>query len=370
EAVVRHDVIAFVSAVAEKMPPELGRWVHYGCTSYDIVDTALGWMLKRSMEALLPRVVTLRNAAATLARAHVATPCIGRTHGVHAEPTAFGHKMAVFVAALDRSLERLERARDAVCIGKLSGAVGSFAHLDPGVEAAVCERLGLAADPVSTQVVNRDRHAELLSAMAICGSVGEQMALEVRLLARTETREAQEPFAKGQKGSSAMPHKRNPVNCEKVCGLSRLLRGFATTAMENVALWHERDISHSSVERVILPDAFCTLAHILDTLGRVYGGLVVFPERMQHNLDLSGGFVYSGQVLLALVRTGVTREEAYSHVQAAALAAADGNGTFQGNLEADAWVTKLISTDEIAACFDLQKHLKHVPAILERVGIA
>jgi len=369
EATVRHDVIAFVSALAERLPPELGRYVHWGLTSYDVVDTALGLMLRRSVDALLPRVARLRDATASLARAHAATPCVGRTHGVHAEPTSFGHKLAVHVAALDRGRARLERARDAVAVGKLSGAVGTFAHLPPDVEAEVCRRLGLTPDPVSTQVVNRDRHAELVCALATVGATCEAMALEVRLLARTEVGEAEEPFAKGQKGSSAMPHKRNPVDCEKVCGLARLLRGYALAALENVALWHERDISHSSVERVVLPDACCALAHMLDTLGRVFGGLVVHPERMAANLALTGGRVFSGQVLLALVATGATREEAYAHVQAAAHAAADGRGTFRGNLAADPWVAPRLTAEALAACFDPQRHLTHVPEILRRAGI-
>jgi adenylosuccinate lyase len=320
ERETNHDVIAFLTAFRETIPSaDAARWVHHGMTSSDLVDTAQAVLLTRSADLVLTEADRLVAALKRRAIEHWDTVCAGRTHGIHAEPTTFGHKLAAFAFAVARSRERLRAARAAVAVGSISGAVGTYSNLDPAVEAHVCARLGLAVEPVATQVVARDRHAELLSALAILGAAVEQVGLEVRHLQRTEVREAAEPFGKGQKGSSAMPHKRNPILCERICGLARVLRANALVALENVALWHERDISHSSAERVVLADSL-TAAHYQARLAvRVVEGLEVDAARMRANLDATGGLVYSSQVLLALVEQGMGRDEAYKVVQAAAM---------------------------------------------------
>jgi adenylosuccinate lyase len=301
------------------------------------------------------------------AEEHRRTPMIGRTHGVHAEPMTFGLKLALWYAELQRSLDRMLSARNAVAVGKISGAVGTFAHLDPQIEERVCARLGLQPAPVSSQVIQRDRHAQLLTTLAIVGASLEKFALEIRGLQKTEIGEVEEPFAKGQKGSSAMPHKRNPIGCEQITGLARLLRGNATAALENVALWHERDISHSSVERVILPDSFIALDHMLRRFTRIVRGMVVYPERMRENLERSRGVVFSGSVLLELARRGVSREQAYEWVQRNAMRSFHEQRDFKSLLLADADITGVLSTADIEKAFDLNDQFRNVDAIFERV---
>jgi adenylosuccinate lyase len=319
EQETNHDVIAFLTAFVETIPGDAGRWVHYGMTSSDLLDTALGATLARATDLVLAKADRLVAVLKARALEHWDMLCAGRTHGVQAEPTTFGHKLAMFAFAVDRGRTRLRAARNAVAVGSISGAVGTYSNIDPFVEAYVCERLGLGIEPVATQVVARDRHAELLTALAVLGASVEQIGLEVRHLQRTEVREAEEPFGAGQKGSSAMPHKRNPIIAERICGLARLLRGHAVAALENVALWHERDISHSSVERVILPDALIAAHYQLHLAARVIEGLRVFPERMRANLEATGGLLSSSQVLLVLVEQGMGRDDAYKLVQAAAM---------------------------------------------------
>ena len=324
EATTDHDVIAFLSAFAETIPDPDGtnpaRWVHHGMTSSDLLDTALGATLARASDLVAAKADALVGALKQRALEHWGDVCAGRTHGVQAEPTTFGHKLAGFAFAVDRGRARLRAARAAVAVGSISGAVGTYSNLDPFVESYVCERLGLGVEPAATQVVARDRHAELLSALAILGASVEQIGTEVRHLQRTEVREVEEPFREGQRGSSAMPHKRNPIKAERLCGIARLLRGNALAAMENVALWHERDISHSSTERVILPDSLIAADYQLDLARTLVEGLRVFPDRMRHNLEATGGLLSSSRVLLELIESqGLARDEAYATVQAAAM---------------------------------------------------
>jgi len=319
ERETNHDVIAFLTAFMRTIPGDAGRWVHYGMTSSDLVDTAYGVTLARATDLVLAKADTLVAALKRRALQEWDTVCVGRTHGVQAEPTTFGHKLAQFAFSVDRGRTRLRDARDGIAIGSISGAVGTYSNIDPFVEDYVCQRLGLSIEPVATQVVARDRHAALLTAIATLAASVEQIAVEIRHLQRTEVREAEEPFGAGQKGSSAMPHKRNPITCERITGLARLLRGNAVAALENVALWHERDISHSSVERVILPDSLIAADYQLHLMIKVIDGLKVFPERMQQNLDATGGLVYSSQVLLTLVDQGMARDDAYKIVQTAAM---------------------------------------------------
>src|SRR3954462_3648260 len=334
EQVTQHDVIAFTTAVAEHVGPA-ARWLHFGLTSSDVVDTAQAIQMREAAELLIKGVAGLMDAVRSRADEHRMTPMIGRTHGVHAEPMTFGLKLALWYAELQRDLDRLLRARDVVSVGKISGAVGTFAHLDPSIEARVCERLGLEAAPVSSQVIQRDRHAELMSALAITAASLEKFALEIRGLQKSEIGEVEEAVAKGQKGSSAMPHKRNPIGCEQITGLARLIRANAMAAMENIALWHERDISHSSVERVILPDSFIALDHMLRRFTRIVRGMVVYPDRMKENLNRSRGVVFSGTVLLELARRGVSREQAYEWVQRNAMRAFHEKTDFKALLLAD-----------------------------------
>ena len=348
EETTQHDVIAFTTAVAEHVGPA-ARWLHFGMTSSDVIDTAHALQMREACDLLLADLDLLRAAVRARADEHRRTPMIGRTHGVHAEPMTFGLKLALWFTELQRDRERLVRARETIGVGKLSGAVGTYAHLDPAIEQGVCDRLGLTPAPVASQVVQRDRHAELLGALAITAASLEKFALEVRGLQKTEIGEVAEPFAKGQKGSSAMPHKRNPIGCEQITGLARLVRTNALAAVENVALWHERDISHSSVERVIVPDSFCALDHMVRRFTRIVRGLVVHPERMRENLERSRGVVFSGTVLLELARRGVSREDAYLLVQRNAMRSHDDGLDFKALLLADPEVTAVLGRDGIRA---------------------
>jgi adenylosuccinate lyase len=367
EAVRHHDVVAFVENVRENVG-EAGRHLHYGLTSSDVVDTGTAVALRDAGDLLVEEAGRLTEAVRRKAFEHRATVMAGRTHGVHAEPTTFGLKLAGWAFELARDRNRLRTARDQVSIGKLSGAVGTYSQLSPEVEAYVCDRLGLAVEDSATQVVPRDRHAEFLAAIAITGASLERFAQELRHLQRTEVREVEEPFAEGQKGSSAMPHKRNPVVCERICGLARLLRGYCLTGLENVALWHERDISHSSVERVTFPDACTVLDYMLDRMGWVIGGMTVSPERMLRNLESSWGLVHSQNVLSALLATGgLQREDAYALVQRNAMAAWDQDRPLKELLKSDPAVTEYLDPDEIEGCFDPARYLENSAVIFDRL---
>jgi adenylosuccinate lyase len=366
EAVTHHDVIAFTTAVQEHIGPS-GRWLHFGLTSSDVIDTAQAVQMRDACDLILTGIASLKTAVRQRAEEHRRTPMIGRTHGVHAEPMTLGVKLALWFAELQRDEARIRRAREVVAVGKLSGAVGTFAHLPPTVEAEACRALGLTPAPVASQVIQRDRHAELVSALAITASTLEKMALEIRGLQKTEIGEVEEPFAKGQKGSSAMPHKRNPIGSEQIVGLARLLRGHVVAALENNALWHERDLSHSSVERVILPDSFIALDHMLRRMTRIVSGMVVYPERMQENLSRSRGVAFSGTVLLELARRGVSREQAYEMVQRNAMRSFDEAVDFKELLLADPDVTAVLTRDDIERAFDLEDQLRHVDEIFARV---
>ncbi len=358
-----HDLAAFVDMVQAGLGEE-SRWLHYGLTSSDVVDTALALQLADAGALVLDGLSVALTAVARRAEEHRVTICIGRTHGVHAEPTTFGLKLAGWAFELDRGRSRLQRALDGVRFGKVSGAVGTYSATDPELERLVCERLGLAPEPVSTQIVPRDRHAELLTALALVASSLDRFATEIRHLARTEVREAQEPFGEGQKGSSAMPHKRNPVVAERICGLARVVRAAAQVGLENVALWHERDISHSSAERVVLPDAFLALDYMLDRFAWLVEGMVVLPERMRANLDASHGLYFSQRVLLELVGAGMSRDEAYRLVQEHAARAWDEGLDFRALVEGDERITRLVDPE---AVFDLTVYTAHVPAVFERL---
>jgi len=368
EQTTQHDVIAFTTAVAEKAG-ESARWLHFGLTSSDVLDTALALQMRQACDLILKDIDALLDAVAARAEEHRRTPMIGRTHGVHAEPMTLGVKLALWHAELQRNRVRVERAKDTVAVGKISGAVGMFAHLDPSIEEAVCKRLGLTAAPVSSQVIQRDRHAELLSSLAILGASLEKFALEIRGLQKTEIGEIEEPFARGQKGSSAMPHKRNPIGCEQIVGLARLIRANAMAALENVALWHERDISHSSVERVILPDSFIALDHMLRRFTRIVSGMVVYPDRMMENLRRSRGVVFSGNVLLELARRGVSREQAYEWVQRNAMRSFHEQQDFKSLLEGDPDITRVLPREVLDEAFDLKAQLRNVDAIFDRVFV-
>jgi adenylosuccinate lyase len=366
ERTTQHDVIAFTTAVAERVGPA-ARWLHFGLTSSDVVDTAQALQMREACGLIVKGIATLMEAVRTRAEQHRRTPMIGRTHGVHAEPMTFGLKLALWHAELQRDLDRVLRARDVVSVGKLSGAVGTFAHLDPDIEARVCSRLGLEPAPVASQVIQRDRHAELMSALAITAASLEKFALEIRGLQKTEIGEVEEPFGKGQKGSSAMPHKRNPIGCEQITGLARLVRANAMAALENVALWHERDISHSSVERVILPDSFIALDHMLRRFTRIVSGMVVYEDRMRENLARSRGVVFSGTVLLELAKRGVSREQAYEWVQRNAMRAFHEQKDFKSLLLADPDLTSVLGPAQIDKAFDLNDQLRNVDTIFDRV---
>jgi adenylosuccinate lyase len=365
EREVKHDVIAFLTNVAEYVGP-LARFVHRGMTSSDVVDTCLAVQMRRSGLLMQEAMAQLLEVLKTRAREFESTVCIGRSHGIHAEPTTFGVKLAGWYAEAKRHVTRLAAAIDTISVGKLSGAVGTYAGIDPSVEALVMERLGLRPESVATQVVARDRHAEFMGALAGLASSIERWAVEVRHLQRTEVREAMEGFSAGQKGSSAMPHKRNPILSENLCGLARLVRGYAQSCFENVALWHERDISHSSVERVAVPDACCVLHFMIHRCTGLLRGLVVSPERMRENLELTRGTVFSGHLLLALVDRGMSREEAYAVVQQHALAAFDGGATLRERVQQDARIAALMTPDHVDEIFDLRRHLAQVGLIMER----
>ena len=366
EAVTQHDVIAFTTAVAEQVGPA-ARYLHFGLTSSDVIDTAQALQMREACGLIVKNIGVLMEAVRARADEHRTTPMIGRTHGVHAEPMTFGLKLALWYAELQRDLDRVLRARDVVAVGKISGAVGTFAHLDPSIEARVCERLGLEAAPVSSQVIQRDRHAELMSTLAITAASLEKFALEIRGLQKTEIGEVEEPFGKGQKGSSAMPHKRNPIGCEQIVGLARLLRGNAAAAFENIALWHERDISHSSVERVILPDSFIALDHMLRRFTRIVRGMVVYPERMRENLGRSRGVVFSGTLLLELAKRGVSREKAYEWVQRNAMRAFHEQRDFKELILVDPDVMNVLSRADVEKSFSLEDQLRNVNGIMDRV---
>jgi adenylosuccinate lyase len=366
EQTTQHDVIAFTTAVAERVGPA-ARWLHFGLTSSDVLDTALALQMRAACDLILTDLDALAAAVTARAEEHRHTPMIGRTHGVHAEPMTFGVKLALWASELSRDRSRLVRARETISVGKLSGAVGMFAHLDPSVEAAVCRTLGLVPAPVASQVIQRDRHAELLTAIAILGASLETFALEIRGLQKTEIGEVEEPFGRGQKGSSAMPHKRNPIGCEQITGLARLLRANAMAALEDVALWHERDISHSSVERVILPDSFIALDHMLRRFTRIVSGMVVSRERMLENLQRSRGVVFSGTVLLELARRGVSREQAYEWVQRNAMRSFAEARDFKALVAADADITRTLPQAALDEAFDLGRQLRHADAIFARV---
>jgi adenylosuccinate lyase len=366
EARTHHDLAAFVDAVAEQLGED-GRWFHYGLTSSDVVDTALALQV-RDAGALVSEGLD-RAFAAVFARAeeHRETLTMGRTHGVHAEPTTFGLKLAVWAFELDRARGRLADALEGLRVGKLSGAVGNYAATEPELERIACERLGLEPAPASTQVLQRDRHAAVLAALAVAAASLEKFALEIRHLARTEVREVEEPFGRGQKGSSAMPHKRNPVVSERICGLARVVRAAAVVGLENVALWHERDISHSSAERVVLPDAFLAVDYMLDRFAWLVEGLVVRPERMRRNLEASHGLYFSQRILLALVAAGLARDEAYRLVQRNAMRAWDEEQDFRSLVQADPDITSVLDRDAFAEAFDLSAYTRHVDVVFERL---
>ena len=369
EKIVNHDVIAFLTNVAESVGPD-GRYVHFGLTSSDILDTGLSLQVQEASAILIREMKGLISLLGQKAKEHAKTLMVGRSHGVHAEPTTFGLKMALFYTAFQRNLQRLEAAKETLRYGKISGAVGTFANVDPKVEEFVCKKLGLNAALVSTQILQRDRHAEYLGTLAVIGGSLEQLATEIRGLQKTETFEVQEFFAKGQKGSSAMPHKRNPITCERVAGLARILRGNALAGFENIALWHERDITHSSVERVIFPDSTILLDYMLGLMQNVIAHLVVNKERMLQNLAISRGMVFSQGLLLKLVEKGLTREEGYKLVQEAAKKIWENEKlTLEEVVLADRAILNVLSPQEIKDSFSCERHLRHIPAILRRAGI-
>jgi len=366
ERITRHDVVAFVSAVGEHVGPA-SRFIHLGVTSSDILDTALALMLKRASALILDDMDALMEVLKRRAYEFKETQQIGRSHGIHAEPTTFGLKFALWYAEMARNRTRLTQAVEDVCVGKVSGAVGTFANVDPRVEAYVCEKLGLEPAPISTQIVQRDRHAHFFSTLAILAAGMEKIATEIRHLQRTEVLEVEEEFTRGQKGSSAMPHKRNPVGSENICGLARLVKSYAQASLDNVPLWHERDISHSSVERVIAPDSCILIDYMLNRIKNILSGLVVYPERMKENINKTHGLIYSQRVLLTLVDRGVTRDEAYAMVQRNAMRAWEERRDFQSLLRNDPGVGRYLTPSDLASLFDISYHLKHVDAIFERV---
>ncbi|OXS77854.1 adenylosuccinate lyase [Domibacillus enclensis] len=369
ELETRHDVVAFTRAVSETLGDER-KWVHYGLTSTDVVDTALSYLLKQANDILRKDIENFIEILRVKAIEHKHTVMMGRTHGVHAEPTTFGLKMALWYEEMKRNLERFNDAADSVQYGKISGAVGTYANIDPFVEKYVCEKLGTKPAPVSTQTLQRDRHAHYMATLALVAASIEKFATEVRGLQKSETREVEEAFAKGQKGSSAMPHKRNPIGSENMVGLARVIRGHMVTAYENVALWHERDISHSSAERVILPDATIALNYMLNRFGNIVKNLTVFPDNMKRNMDRTLGLIYSQRILLALIDKGMAREAAYDTVQPRAMEAWDKQVQFRSLVEADETITSKLSPEEIADCFDYNYHIKHVDTIFDRIGLS
>jgi adenylosuccinate lyase len=368
EATTKHDVVAFTRAVSETLGEEK-KWVHYGLTSSDVVDTALGLRLAKANAILHEGIDRMISALATRAREHKTTVMVGRTHGVHAEPTSFGLKLALYYAEMVRNRDRFEIAAEGVRFGKLSGAVGTFANIPMEVERITCDRLGLSPAPISTQVLQRDRHAHYMATVALIGASLEKIAVEIRSLQKSEVREAEEFFSRGQKGSSAMPHKRNPISSENITGCARLLRGYMVSAFENVALWHERDISHSSVERVILPDATILLDYMLQRMAGIVEKLTVYPENMLRNLDATHGLVFSQRVMLKLIDSGLVREAAYDLVQPLAMQAWTEHRSFREIVESSQEITKRLSSGDLDDAFDPQYHVRHVDEIFERVGL-
>jgi adenylosuccinate lyase len=368
EQETRHDVVAFTRAVSETLGEER-KWVHYGLTSTDVVDTALSYLIKQANSILLQDLENFVEILKNKAKEHKYTVMMGRTHGVHAEPTTFGLKLALWYEEMKRNLERFKQAAAGVEFGKMSGAVGTYANINPFVESYVCEKLGLQPAPISTQTLQRDRHAHYMAAISLIATSIEKFAVEIRGLQKSETREVEEFFAKGQKGSSAMPHKRNPIGSENMTGLARVIRGHMLTAYENVPLWHERDISHSSAERIILPDATIALNYMLNRFGNIVKNLTVFPENMKRNMDRTLGLIYSQRVLLALIDKGMAREEAYDVVQPRAMEAWEKQVAFKSLVEADETISSRLSAEEIEDCFDYNYHIKHVDTIFDRLGL-
>ena len=368
EQETRHDVVAFTRAVSETLGEER-KWVHYGLTSTDVVDTALSYLIKQANNILRKDLHAFTDIIREKALEHKYTVMMGRTHGVHAEPTTFGLKLALWYQEMQRNLVRFEEAAKVIETGKMSGAVGTYANIDPRVEAYVCEHLGLAAAPISTQTLQRDRHAQYMSTLALIATSIEKFATEIRGLQKSETREVEEAFGKGQKGSSAMPHKRNPIGSENMTGMARLIRGYMMTAYENVALWHERDISHSSAERVIIPDATIALDYMLNRFGNIVKNLTVFPENMKRNMDRTFGLIYSQRILLALIDKGLAREEAYDTVQPLTARAWDEQTQFRPLVEANEKITSYLTKEELDDCFDYNYHIQKVDYIFERCGL-
>ena len=365
---VHHDVIAFLTAVNERVGP-LGRYIHFGLTSSDVVDTAMSLQLKSSGEILLKDIDALLAALKEKAIEYKNTPCMGRSHGVHAEPMTFGLKMLLYHEEFKRNRGRLERAVENISFGKLSGAVGTFSNISPEIEAEVCELLGLKPDPVSTQIIQRDRHAEFMAALAITAGSLDQLATEIRHLQRTEVREAEEPFQKGQKGSSAMPHKRNPILCERVSGLARVIKANMNVALDDMTLWHERDISHSSAERVIFPDSAIALDYLLHRMVFIISNLIVYPENMKANIEKTGGLFYSQSLLLKLVEKGLTRERAYELVQDASMKVWNNEGSLRQLIESEAEIASKFSKNELDSIFNLDQYMKNIDAVYEKAGI-
>lgn len=368
EQETRHDVVAFTRAVSESLGPER-KWVHYGLTSTDVVDTALSAQLQGAVKLITQDIETLLVTLRQLADKHRHTIMMGRTHGVHAEPTTFGLKVGLWYAEMLRNMERFQAAAERMRYGKISGAVGTYANVDPFVEQFVCEQLGLKPAPISTQTLQRDRHAEFLFTLSLIGTTLDKIATEIRALQKSEIRELEEPFYKGQKGSSAMPHKRNPVSCEQISGLARVLRGYVVPALEDVVLWHERDISHSSVERIVFPDATILLDYMLNRMNRILGDLAVFPENMLRNMERTHGLTFSQRVLTMLIDKGMAREEAYDIVQPRAMQAWEEGRSFKDIISSVPQVRELLTPEELDECFNPAWHTKHVDMILERLGI-
>ena len=371
ENITRHDVIAFTTAVAESMKAagheSASRWFHYGLTSTDVVDTAQALQIRQAYTILRAGLERLRDSLHRRAHEHKHTVQIGRTHGVHAEPITFGLKLAIWYEEAGRDIKRLDAAAEDLRVGKISGAVGTFAHIGPEIEEGICRRLNLLPAPAASQIIQRDRHAHFVATLATVAAGCEKIALEIRHLQRTEVREAEEYFAKGQKGSSAMPHKRNPITCEQICGLARVVRANAQAAFENVALWHERDISHSSVERVILPDSTILADYLLDKTASLIDHMFVYPDRMRRNLEITRGLVFSGQLLLDLAAAGMLREQAYALVQSMAMKAWEEEGDFRAAIEANPEIAALLGKEKLAETFSLDRQLRHVDTIFQRV---
>lgn len=371
EKTFHHDMIAFINAAGESVDPEDAKYIHFGLTSTDVVDTALASLIRDALDTIQGGLDRLSNAVRSLALAHKDTPVMGRTHGIHAEPTSFGLKLALWWLELGRDGERIARARESISVIKISGAVGNYANIPPVIEEQVAKKMGMQPSPLSTQVLQRDRHAEVITALAILAGTLDKMATEVRHMQRTEVGELAEPFGDAQRGSSAMPHKRNPVMAEQVSGLARVLRGYVVPALEDMALWHERDISHSSVERVILPDATTLADYLLDVMARIMENLTVNTRRMRQNIDLTGGLVFSQKILLALVGAGMTREEAYKRVQSHAMeAAADPSTSFRDRILGDAFIRSYVSPSAISGLFAVEPYLQEVGSIYRRIGLS